>query len=281
MKNPNLLQGKVSIITGAGRGIGRAAALAFAEAGAAVVLAARSGDEIGSVADEIKLKGGRSLAITTDVSDPAAVDHLLILTLRAFGHIDILVNNAALVQPLGKVWETSPTAWTKLIAVNVVGPYLCSRAVLPHMLERGSGRIINVSSGAAETNLEGASAYCASKAALERFSATLAAEVAGTNLRVTTLRPGIVDTPMQSLVRDTPAQQFPRVAQWHTFQETGQLRPADEPAYALLWLASPFAQAINTHDFSIDAADFRQRIANDLDLNPLPGRQRTDGRKQL
>src|SRR5262245_35404136 len=101
----NLLENQVAIVTGAGRGIGRATALALAEAGAAVVVVARSESEINGVAHEIRQKGGPVLAIPTDVSDPNQVDHLLILTLRAFNRVDILVNNAALIQPLGNAWE--------------------------------------------------------------------------------------------------------------------------------------------------------------------------------
>jgi NAD(P)-dependent dehydrogenase (short-subunit alcohol dehydrogenase family) len=267
MIKPNLLSDQVAIVSGAGRGIGRATALVLAQAGAAVILVARSAGEITRVADEIKQLGGRAMAIPTDVSDVAQVDHLLVLTYRAFGHIDILVNNAALVQPLGKVWATSPTAWSKLIAVNLIGPYLCSRAVLPHMLERGSGRIINVSSGAAEMNLIGASAYCASKAALERLSATLAEEVAGTGLKVTTLRPGIVDTAMQALIRETPAQQFPAAGRWLSFKEKGLLRPPHEPAAAILWLASPLAEASSEQLFDFNDPDFFQRVTTDLGLD--------------
>jgi NAD(P)-dependent dehydrogenase (short-subunit alcohol dehydrogenase family) len=165
----NILENQVAIVTGAGRGIGKAAALALARAGAAVVLAARSEGEINGTADEIKQQGGRVLAVPTDVSDMVQIDHLLVLTLRAFGKVDILINNAATVNPLGKVWEVSPRAWQQSLEVNLLGPFLCTRTVLPHMLERGSGRIINVSSGAAESNLEGASAYTAGKAGLERF----------------------------------------------------------------------------------------------------------------
>jgi len=275
MNITQLLEKQVAIVTGAGRGIGKATAIALARAGAAVVLAARSEGEINGVATEIKAFGGRCVAIPTDVSDLMQVDQLLVLTLRAFGHVDILVNNAAALHPIGKVWETSPKAWQRLIEINVMGPYLCARAVLPHMLDRGSGRIINVSSGAAESNLEGISAYTTSKAALERFSSTLAAEVAGTGIVVTTFRPGIVDTTMQTEMRNTPTQRFPKAGLWQKWHQTGQLRPAVEPAQAILWLASRFAGNANGQLFSIDNDDFRRQLAADLGQTELQPRQRS------
>lgn len=271
----NLLENQVAIVTGAGRGIGRATALALAQAGAAVVVVARTEGEVISVADEIKHNGGKSLAIPTDVSDIAQVDHLLVLVLRAYSGVDIMVNNAAVVQPMGKVWETSPLAWQRLIAINVIGPYLCARAVLPHMLDKGRGRIINVSSGAAQFNLEGTSAYNASKAALERFSGTLAAEVEASGVVVTALRPGIVDTAMQTEMRETPEHLFPRVADWQARWEDGQLRASSEPAQGILWLSSKFAQHVNGQTFSMDDDAFRQRIAADLKLESLPPRDRS------
>ncbi|HRV90663.1 MAG TPA: SDR family oxidoreductase [Anaerolineae bacterium] len=269
-----LLKDQVALVTGAGRGIGRAAALALAAAGAAVVLVARSKDEIASVADEIKHQGGKALAIPTDVSGISQIDNLLVLTLRAFGGVDILVNNAAMVHPLGKVWETSPVAWQKLIAVNVIGPYLCARAVLPHMVEKGSGRIINISSGAAQRDIIGASAYNTSKAALERFSSTLAAELQETNIVVTVLRPGIVHTSMQASMRGTPQHIFPLASDWQAWHDQGQLRPPNEPAQAILWLASHFAKNANGQVFSIDDEVFRQQIATDLGSDLLPPRER-------
>jgi 3-oxoacyl-[acyl-carrier protein] reductase len=274
MNRANLLKNKVAIVTGAGRGVGRAAALSLAQAGAAVVLAARSTDQITGVADEIKQNGGQALAIATDVSDTAQVDHLLVLTLRAFQHIDILVNNAAVAHPIGKVWETSPRAWQELMAINVTGPYLCARSVLPHMLDRGSGHIINISSGAADSNIEGLSAYNASKAALERFSGVLAEEVNSYGLVVTVLRPGIVDTAMQTEIRQTPVHRLPKVGLWQKWHQQNLLREAGEPADAILWLSSSFANGSNGHIFSIDDELFQQRIAADLAISPIPVRKR-------
>lgn len=274
MSIDNLLDGKIAIVTGAGRGLGRATALLLAKAGATVVLAARSGDQLTGVAEQIKQNNGQALAIPTDVSNIGQVDHLLVLTLRAFGGVDILVNNAALISPLGKVWETSPLAWQQLMGVNLIGPYLCARAMLPHMLEKGNGRIINVSSGAANRNIVGASAYTVSKAALERFSDSLATELKGSGVVVTTFRPGIIDTPMQAHIRGTPEHLFPPVTTWQSWYDTGQLRPPEEPAYGILWLASHYAAKANGQIFGIDDESFRRQIAADLGIKPFKPRNR-------
>jgi NAD(P)-dependent dehydrogenase (short-subunit alcohol dehydrogenase family) len=260
----NILENQVAIVTGAGRGIGKAAAFALARAGAAVVLAARSEGEINGVANEIKQAGGRALAIPTDISELAQVDHMLVLTLRAFGKVDILVNNAAVVAPLGNVWELSPRAWQRSIDVNLVGPFLGARVVLPHMLERGSGRIINVSSGVADAHLAGTSAYGAGKAALESFSGILAAEVAGSGVVVTAFRPGIVDTAMQAELRETPTRQSPLAARSREWRQDGQLQSPAEPALAILWLASAFADNANGILFNLNDEDFRRRVMADL-----------------
>jgi NAD(P)-dependent dehydrogenase (short-subunit alcohol dehydrogenase family) len=276
----DLLKGQVAIVTGAGRGLGRAAAEALAAAGAAVVLAARTEAEINFVADQIKRRGGLALAISTDVSEATAVDSLITLTIRAFQRIDILVNNAALISPIGRTWEVDPYRWRRLLQVNVIGPFLCARAVLPQMLERGSGRIINVTSGAAQADIVGWSAYCASKAALDRLSGVVAKEVAGTGVVVAGVSPGLVDTDMQVEVRRSTRAAFPRVEDFRQYQANGQLRPPVEPARLIVWLASTYGADQNGAILRLDDDSVRRRLANDLGEPVLAGRDRvlTDDR---
>ncbi|MFQ5612525.1 MAG: SDR family NAD(P)-dependent oxidoreductase, partial [Anaerolineae bacterium] len=255
---------QVAIVTGASRGLGRAAAELLAAAGAAVVLAARSETDLNHAAGQIKERGGNALAIPTDVTAVAAIDSLVTLTMRAFRRIDILVNNAALIAPIGRAWEVDPRQWQRLIEVNVLGPYLCARAVLPHMLDRGAGRIINVTSGAADRNIVGWSAYCASKAALDRFTGVLADEVAGTGLVVAGASPGLVDTDMQVEIRRATKAAFPRVEEFRNYQAAGQLQPPSEPARLVLWLASQFGAGQNGAILRFDDETVQGWLARDL-----------------
>lgn len=265
----------MAVITGAGRGLGRATAEALAAAGASVVLAARTEAEINLLADQIKARGGAALAIPTDVTRTAAVDSLVTLTIRAFRRIDILVNNAGLVSPVGRTWEVDPRRWQRLLEVNIVGPYLCARAMLPQMLDRGSGRIINVTSGAASSNVVGWSAYCASKAALDRFTGVLAAELEGSGVVAAGVSPGLVDSDMQAEIRRATRTAFPRVEEFRAYQARGQLRPPEEPARLIVWLASRFGADQNGAILRLDDDEMRQRLARDLGEPPLPGRQRS------
>ena len=141
-----MLQDKVALITGAGRGIGREIALTYARAGADVAMVARTESQLNAVAEEVRDIGRRALAISADVSDPVDVERMVAETLQEFGQLDILVNNAAVAGPK-LVIDTTLEDWNRMIGVNLTGVYLCSRAVLPHMLERGQGKIISISSG--------------------------------------------------------------------------------------------------------------------------------------
>ena len=166
-------RGQVAIVTGASRGIGAAAALALGAAGISVMLAARNAALAEAHAQQITASGGEAAAIACDVADYAACQRLVDETLKRFGPPDVLVNNAGVIEPIVSVVAADPRAWARSIEINLIGAYYAIRAVLPGMLERGCGTIINVSSGAAHRPLEGWSAYCAGKAGLAMLTRSI------------------------------------------------------------------------------------------------------------
>jgi NAD(P)-dependent dehydrogenase (short-subunit alcohol dehydrogenase family) len=197
------LAGRVAIVTGAGRGIGRATAMGLAAAGARVALTARTSIELDAAAAEIEAGGGTALAITADVGQAGEPERVASQAEGQLGAVDILVNNAAVVWPPGPTSLIVPADWVAALAINVTGPVLLTRAVLPAMLERGWGRIVNVSSGIAEhpAAMIRGNAYAATKAALEAHTVNLAAELDCSGVTVNVFRPGTVDTAMQAWIR--------------------------------------------------------------------------------
>ena len=199
------LTGKVAIVTGGSRGLGKAVALGFAKEGAKVVVAARTEVEnnelsgtIHQTAEEIKALGTEALALRCDVTNEKSVDQMVHETLEHFGHIDVLVNNAG-VAFYYPIIETPLKRWELVVKVNLTGAFLCSKAVLPQMIEKKSGSIINISSLAADERDEGTVptgvAYAASKAGLDRLTLGLATEVGQYNIAVNALKPHrVVDT---------------------------------------------------------------------------------------
>lgn len=244
------LDGKVIIVTGASRGIGAAAAAALAKAGATVVLTARDGGMVEEVARSI---GGSASAQACDVSDYAALEALVAETVARFGHLDALINNAGVIEPIASIADSDPAAWARNIQINLTGAYHAVRAVLPGMLAAGGGTIVNVSSGAAIRPLEGWSAYCSAKAGLHMLTRAIALETAGKGIRVFGFQPGTTDTDMQVLIRASgvnPVSQIPR----------GNLTPVAHPAAAIVYLCTSAADDLVGQEFSLRDDPFRSRL---------------------
>lgn len=258
------LQGQVAIITGAGRGLGAATADLLAGAGAAVVLVARSPEEVEAVAKNINNSGGRAIAVSADVSDTMQVEEVVESALDQFGRVDMLLNNAAVVWPIEEVLEADPDEWAYNIHVNLIGPFYMARNVLPLMIGQNSGRILNIGSGAAHSPIPGMSAYCATKAGIEIFTQVLAKEVASTQICVNYLSPGMVDTPMQFDIRSVDTSETSLdYSFWHTKFEQGQLTDAAEVAKHIYWLFGPWSNGRNGEIFdSVDDAWTKQVMAD-------------------
>src|SRR4051812_17571568 len=190
------LRGQVAIVTGGGRGIGKAIAMSLARAGASVAVVARSPDQLAETVRQIPLLGPPAISFTADVSDPGAVERMVREVEQSLGRVDLLVNNAGLPGPIGPTWETDPHDWWRCLEVNLRGPMLCSRAVLPGMIARGGGRIVNVASGAGTVAIPYLGAYITSKTALIRFTEVLALEAGPHCVQVFAIEPGTVRTAM-------------------------------------------------------------------------------------
>ena len=187
------LKGKVAIITGGGRGIGRAIAIAYAAAGARVVIASRSTSQLAEVAAEIAARNGEVLTVPTDMRIRTEVENLIQETVDRFGRIDILVNNAG-VNPRGLFLDSTDKDWEQGWQINVMGVVYCCRAALPIMQHQGSGNIINVGSGMGQVGHANLSVYCASKAALHGLTQAIAEEVWEDGIIANVLIPGPVKT---------------------------------------------------------------------------------------
>jgi NAD(P)-dependent dehydrogenase (short-subunit alcohol dehydrogenase family) len=247
------LAGKVAIVTGASRGIGAAAAAVLAAAGAAVTIAARDGAAASRVADAIVGNGGKAIGVACDVSDFADVEAMLAETNRSCGTIDILVNNAAIVEPIGFLADSDPAAWRRNIEINLIGAYHAVRATLPQMLVAKSGTIIDVSSGAAHRPMEGWAAYCSAKAGLAMLTEAIALESGALGIRVFGFSPGVIDTDMQVKVRASGINRVSRIPR-------ADLAPVDHPAAAILYLCTAAADDLAGREVSLSDPEFRRRV---------------------
>lgn len=232
------LKDKVAIVTGAGRGIGRAIALAFAREGADIVVFSRTLSEVEETANQIRALGRRALALRVDVSQKEAAENMVESALREFGKIDVLVNNAGILGPIGPLVENDPSHWVETIKVNLIGTFLCCKAVLPIMIKQGRGKIINLSGGGAAYPRPRFSAYGASKAAVVRLTETLAEELKEFNVQVNAIAPGAINTRIQGeILAAGEVAGEKALAEARKARETGGT-PPNVPAALAVFLAS-------------------------------------------
>lgn len=268
MESPKIsrkLQGQVALVTGAGRGIGASTAQLLAAAGAAVVLAARSEEEIEGVASRIVSAGGRALPVVTDVSDLDQVEEAVEAALTQFDRLDILINNAATVWPIDLLIDGDPDEWAYNIHVNLVGVYHMMRNTLPLMVEQRYGRIVNVTSGAARSPMAGMSAYCAAKAGLDMLTRNAALELKNSGVTVNALDPGLVETEMQADLRSLDGEETDvDLSYFHRIKEEGALKSPDEVAPLIYWLVGPWSRKESGEIFRASDEKWTARVRSDI-----------------
>lgn len=194
------LTGKVAVVTGAGRGLGRAIATALGQAGAAVVVASRTGTELDTFVQEAESAGRRALAVATDVTDEQAVETLTSRTLETFGRIDIVVNNSGVLATT-PLLDQSAADWDRVIATNLRGTFLVTRALGRHLVAQGSGKVINIASNFGLSGIANHAAYATSKAGIIEFTRCMAIEWARHGIQVNALAPGYFATDLNAPMR--------------------------------------------------------------------------------
>jgi NAD(P)-dependent dehydrogenase (short-subunit alcohol dehydrogenase family) len=253
------LSGQVAVVTGASRGIGHAFACGLAGAGAHVVPVARSAVKLQELERRIAGSGARATAFSADVTDGGAVEQLVQRVESEIGPIDLLVNNAGVMSPIGRDWEVDPAAWWRTMEVNVLGCFLSARAVLPRMIERRRGRIVNVTSSAANKRYPFYSAYGASKAAVSHLTGSLAEATRESGVAVFALSPGFVRTEMTESLASAPAIRQHLGDGFRRALDEGRHTPVEAVVDALLFLASGSGDVLSGEH--VDVRDDIEKLA--------------------
>jgi NAD(P)-dependent dehydrogenase (short-subunit alcohol dehydrogenase family) len=241
------LNGKVAIITGAGRGLGRASAIEMANEGASLVILSRTPSELRETAERIKVLGREVLSIRADVSKPGDIKKVVQQALARFDAIDLLMNNAAIIGPLKVLFKVREKEWNGVLDINLRGVYLFSKAVIPHMIKQRRGKIINVISGLGEMVMPPFGAYSVAKAGLIHLTRFMAEELKDYDIQVNGLDPGIMDTRMQEEIRVAGPEVlglelYRQVLGW---KERRELKLPEKVARLAVFLASAASDPIN------------------------------------
>lgn len=252
------LQEKVVIISGGGRGLGRAVALAFAKEGAKVALAARTTEQVEHVAEELRALRRRAIAVSTDVTDQEQVTHLVKRVVEAYGTVDVLVNNAGARGPIAPIHQISLEEWELTLRINLTSAFLCSQAVLPIMMAKKAGKIINITTTL--TPRPNLTPYMVAKAALTHFTKQLSRELKEYNIQVNAVHPGVMDTQMQEEIRKAGTKAI-GTDMFERLKEEGLLRSPEEPAKLILFLASGAADGITGEFLSYDDKEVKILMA--------------------
>ncbi len=247
------LANKTALVSGASYGIGLATAQKLAEYGATVVLAARSQDKLKQAHEALKAEGLNSLFVSCDVSDYDSFQNAIEFAVMHTGSLDILINNAGVIEPLATLVDSDPLAWEKAVDINYKGVYFGMRAALPQMLKQAGGTIVNISSGAANSALVGWSHYCSSKAAAKKLTEVAHKELMGRNVNVVGLSPGTVATPMMQKIRDAKINPISHL-DWNNHI------PAEWVAEGVAFLCGEGGKQFAGTDFTLKTVEGRQLV---------------------